>query len=94
MSMLFYCILIMLASMAGLMGFGFGFSILSAIEIVYFMTIRWIFHRYNSPNETPPLPDPTHEIIDPISEWSENSQKCENPLQHDYKDFLHYTITQ
>jgi len=33
------------ASIGGLLGLGFGFSVISAIELVYFFGIRWIFNN-------------------------------------------------
>jgi len=40
---LFYQII---AATGGLLGLGFGFSILSAAEVLYFVFVRWIYYRY------------------------------------------------
>lgn len=32
------------ASIGGLLGLGFGFSVISAIEVIYFFCIRWLFN--------------------------------------------------
>ena len=36
------------ASCGGLLGLGFGFSVLSAAELFYFFLIRWCYHYYQS----------------------------------------------
>lgn len=36
------------AATGGLFGLGFGFSILSAAELLYFLLIRWIYYWHQS----------------------------------------------
>ena len=66
-----------LAAMAGLMGLGFGFSILSAVEILYFTIVRWIFHRLDAPsNSSFSSSDQTPSVMD------ENIQENKNQANH------------
>ena len=65
--------------MAGLMGLGFGFSILSAVEILYFVTIRWIFHRHDTP-----LISSLSSIDQPPSAMDENNH--ENEANINFRD--------
>ena len=37
--------------MGGLLGLGFGFSVISGIEILYFFTIRWYLSKNESPQQ-------------------------------------------
>lgn len=63
--------------MAGLMGLGFGFSILSAVEILYFATVRWIFQRLDAPsNSSLSSSDQTPSVMD------ENIQENKNQANH------------
>jgi len=73
--------------MAGLMGLGFGFSILSALEILYFATIRWIFHRHDAPPNTSLAcaGDPT-----PAVTMDDNAQN-EETKAYEWKDNLKFS---
>lgn len=39
------------AATGGLFGLGFGFSILSAAELFYFLTVRWCYHAHRAGKE-------------------------------------------
>jgi hypothetical protein len=39
------------AAAGGLLGLGFGFSILSAAELFYFLLVRWFYYWYHSKRE-------------------------------------------
>jgi len=53
--------LLLSASIGGLLSVGFGFSVISAFEVVYYILIRWYFKKIPGPNEKQHLPN----IIDP-----------------------------
>jgi hypothetical protein len=48
MSLLFLIFVVYLAAAGGLLGLGFGFSILSAAELFYFFLVRWFYYWYQS----------------------------------------------
>ena len=85
--------------MAGLMGLGFGFSILSAVEILYFVTIRWIFHRHDtllissslsSTDQTPTAMDENIQENEANINWRDDSELPENSFQEESN--IHYSI--
>lgn len=49
--MLFYLTFCGLAAIGGLFGLGFGFSFISAIEILYFFLVRWFFAKLNKDSQ-------------------------------------------
>ena len=47
-AMYYSCFKFRLAATGGLLGLGFGFSILSAAELLYFFLLRWCYYWYQS----------------------------------------------
>lgn len=47
-AMYYSCFKLRLAATGGLLGLGFGFSILSAAELLYFFLLRWCYYWYQS----------------------------------------------